>query len=143
MPVVLGLMEVGVAAGLLEWVLEKEAKVVGLVARLLETVMEKEAKVVGLVARLLETVMEKEAKVMVVELVMEKEAKAMGVVVEKEVEVVGMVVVEVVEAGTSWKYLYNFHRNIMKVVDIYYHKTHNLMDQTKIPMSSNKAYYNK
>jgi len=66
-----------------------------------------------------------------------------GVVVEMEVEVVGMVVVEVVEAGTSWKYLYNFHRNIMKVVDIYYHKTHNLMDQTKNPMSSNKAYYNK
>ncbi len=54
----------------------------------MEWVMEKEAKVVGVVARLLETVTKKEAKVMVVELmelVMEKEAKAVGVVVEKEV----------------------------------------------------------
>jgi DNA polymerase/3'-5' exonuclease PolX len=162
MPVVLGLMEVvmevGVAAGLLEWVLEKEAKVVGLVARLLETVMvvelvmEKEAKAMGVVVEkevevvgMMEVVMEMEMEGvgMVVGVVVEMEVEVVGMVVEMEVEVVGMVVVEVVEAGTSWKYLYNFHRNIMKVVDIYYHKTHNLMDQTKNPMSSNKAYYNK
>jgi hypothetical protein len=100
-----------------------------------ELVMEKEAKAMGVVV-------EKEVEV-VMEMEVEGVGMVVGVVVEMEVEVVGMVVVEVVEAGTSWKYLYNFHRNIMKVVDIYYHKTHNLMDQTKIPMSSNKAYYNK
>jgi hypothetical protein len=67
----------------------------------------------------------------------------MEVVVEMEVEGVGMVVVEVVEGGTSWKYLYNFHSNILKVVDIYCHKTHNWMYRLKTPMSSNKGYYNK
>jgi hypothetical protein len=110
---------------MVEAAVEKEAKAV--VAAEKEVEAPQEAEVVGMVVvvakKEVEAPQEVEVVGMVVVAAAEKEAEAVGMVVEEmDVEVVVMVVVE---GGKMLKHLYNFHSNILKIMDIHCHKTHN------------------